>query len=125
MKILFYFCRMKWIKIITIASLCFSLQQCMVDENKENSASTQAQSQKNIVVYGSDECSHCVDFKKQLDSAGYEYTFYDVEKDQSKGDEMLLKVQQTGFRGNISFPVIVVDGAVKVAPSFQDLEQSL
>jgi len=99
----------------------------MIDgkENKDNALAQAQEKQKPILVYGSMECSHCVDFKDKLDSAGLEYTFYDVEKDQSKGDEMLLKVQRTGYQGYIKFPVIEVDGVIRVAPSFASVEQIL
>jgi glutaredoxin len=107
----------------------FALQACMIDGKEQDTAVTDASNsddaQKEIIVYGSDECSHCVDFKNQLDSAGLEYTFYDVEKDQSKGDEMLMKVQRTGFQGYIRFPVVEVDGIVRVAPSFDQFEKAL
>ncbi|WPP51252.1 glutaredoxin family protein [Catalinimonas niigatensis] len=116
---------MKWIKIIALFILCFSLQQCMIDGSKESTTTEQSQDQKTILVYGSDECSHCVDFKKKLDSAGYEYTFYDVEKNQSLADEMLLKVQESGFQGYISFPVVEVNGVVKVNPTLETVKQAL
>lgn len=116
---------MKWIKIITLFILSISLQQCMMDEKKESTATEESQEQNAILVYGSDECSHCVDFKKKLDSAGYAYTFYDVEKDQYLADEMLLKVQQSGFRGYIRFPVVVVNDELKVNPTFEEVQQSL
>jgi len=119
---------MKTIKIlvITVASF-FALQGCMVDnqEQQADANTVEATPQKTILVYGSDECSHCVDFKDQLDSAGLEYTFYDVEKDQSKGDEMLMKVQRTGFQGYIRFPVVEVDGKIVVAPRFETVESAL
>lgn len=119
---------MKNFRIVTLILLSFfALQSCMVDSNEQKAEASvsEAQPQKTILVYGSDECSHCVDFKAQLDSAGLEYTFYDVEKDQSKGDEMLLKVQRTGFQGYIRFPVVEVDGKIVVAPKFKTVESAL
>jgi glutaredoxin len=123
---------MKTIKILVITlTSFFALQGCMVD-NQEKQAGAEtaaseanAEPQKTILVYGSDECSHCVDFKAQLDSAGLEYTFYDVEKDQSKGEEMMLKVQRTGFQGYVRFPVVEVDGKIVVAPRFETVESAL
>lgn len=108
-------------------TLLVGLQACMVDgkEQKADASSSENENQKTILVYGSDGCDHCVDFKAQLDSAGLEYTFYDVEKDQSKGDEMMLKVQRTGFQGYVRFPVVEVDGVVRVAPTFESVERAL
>ncbi|MDF9797052.1 glutaredoxin [Catalinimonas alkaloidigena] len=98
----------------------------MVDSNKESETAEASQdTQKSILVYGSDECSHCVNFKKKLDSAGYTYTFYDVDKDQSYADQMLLKLQQVGFRGNISLPVVVLEDDIKVGASFDEIESLL
>lgn len=98
----------------------------MTDGSKESAATEESpKTQKSILIYGSDECSHCVNFKKKLDSAGYIYTFYDVEKDQSYADQMLLKLQQIGFRGNISLPVVVLEDGIKVGATFEEVEQLL
>lgn len=104
--------------LLLISSVGF--QSC--DSNSNLSSTSD---QKSILVYGSDECSHCVEFKDKLDSAGLSYTFYDVEKDKSKGDEMLLKVQRTGYQGYVRFPVIEIDGEIRVAPDFNQVEEIL
>ncbi|WKN30733.1 glutaredoxin family protein [Porifericola rhodea] len=98
----------------------------MIDSKDKAEADTEQVAQAStILVYGSDECSHCVNFKKKLDSAGYEYTFYDVEKEQKNADEMLLKLQKSGFRGNIHLPVVEVNGNMHVNPELQIIEQAL
>jgi len=119
---------MNTIKAIVISAACLiALQGCMIDgKDKQTEASkTEAKDQKSILVYGNVECSHCVEFRDKLDSAGLDYTFYDVEQDQSKADEMLVKVQQTGFQGYIRLPVVEVNGVVRVAPSFDSVEKAL
>ncbi|MFP4093778.1 MAG: glutaredoxin family protein [Cyclobacteriaceae bacterium] len=117
---------MKKIKIFSFALLLMiGLQQCMIDGKSEQADSEQAVAQKEIIVYGSDECNHCVDFKKKLDDAGLEYTFYDVEKDQSKVNDMLMVVQRAGIRGNINYPVVVVDGDVQISPTFEQFQKAM
>jgi glutaredoxin len=117
---------MKKFKIFSLALLLLiGFQQCMVDGNSAGESTEVAVTQKTIIVYGSDECQHCVDFKKQLDDAGLEYTFHDLEKDQSKVNEMLTKVQRTGYRGNISYPVVDVGGQIVISPRFENFRKML
>jgi glutaredoxin len=99
----------------------------MIDGNDKptGTSTTEAKDQKTILVYGNVDCSHCVDFRDKLDSAGLEYTFYDVEQDQSKGEEMMLKVQRTGFQGYIRLPVVEVGGVIRVSPTFESVEKAL
>jgi len=73
-------------------------------------------SQKEMIVYGSNTCDHCIDFKRKMDSLGVKYTFYDVEVDQRKADEMLAKLEKARFMGYISFPVVDIEGRVMVSP---------
>jgi len=92
--------------IILLALVAYSCQS-----NSSSVAQT-----KSIIVYGSDNCDHCVDFKAQLDSIGYKYDFKDVEFNQVMANEMVSKVQQAGLAGQISYPVIDVEGTILVAP---------
>lgn len=73
-------------------------------------------SQKEMIVYGSDTCDHCISFKKKMDSLGIKYTFYDVQVDQAKAQEMLDKLARVNFIGNIAFPVVDIEGRVMVSP---------
>jgi len=77
---------------------------------------TEATSQKEMVVYGSDTCDHCISFKKKMDSLGIKYTFYDVVADETKAQEMLDKLEKVNFIGNIAFPVVDIEGRVMVSP---------
>lgn len=76
---------------------------------------------KEIIVYGSNNCDHCVDFKAQLDSVGFTYDFRDVEFDDAMANEMYHKVQAAKIQGRINYPVIDVDGKIMVAPSLSDV----
>ena len=71
---------------------------------------------KEIIVYGSDNCHHCVDFKAQLDSVGFTYDFRDVEFNEFMNNEMVSKVRASGVQGGFKYPVIDVEGKILVAP---------
>ncbi len=73
-------------------------------------------SQKEMIVYGSNTCDHCISFKQKMDSLGIKYTFYDVQEDQTKAQEMLDKLEKVNFIGNIAFPVVDIEGRVMVSP---------
>ena len=76
---------------------------------------------KDIIVYGSDNCEHCVVFKAKLDSIGYTYEFRDVEFDRANSDEMVFKVRRKGISGGFKYPVIDIQGTVLVAPELEEV----
>ena len=65
--------------------------------------------QKSIVVYGSRQCPHCVNFKAKLDSIGLEYTFHDIDISDQYALEMVARVKASGHTEGISIPVVVVN----------------
>lgn len=76
---------------------------------------------KDIIVYGSDNCDHCVVFKAKLDSAGFTYGFKDVEFSEALTNEMVQKVRAAGIMGQINYPVIDVEGKILVAPELVEV----
>lgn len=76
---------------------------------------------KDIIVYGSDNCDHCVDFKTQLDSIGYNFEFKDVEFNEFLRQEMIGKVRSSGVPGGFQYPVIDVEGTILIAPELEAL----
>ena len=76
---------------------------------------------KDIIVYGSDNCDHCVNFKAKLDSIGFEYDFRDVEFNQAMAHEMTYKVRRSDVNGGFSYPVIDVEGKILVAPELEEV----
>ena len=73
--------------------------------------------QKSIVVYGSRQCPHCVNFKSKLDSIGLEYTFHDIDVSDQYALEMVARVKASGHTEGISIPVVVVnDQQLFIAP---------
>jgi len=76
---------------------------------------------KLIIVYGSNNCDHCLDFKAQLDSIGFSYDFRDVEFNDAMNREMYYKVQRARIVGRINYPVIDVEGKIMVAPKLSEV----
>ncbi|GJM30361.1 MAG: hypothetical protein DHS20C17_29960 [Cyclobacteriaceae bacterium] len=76
---------------------------------------------KSIIVYGSNNCDHCVEFKAKLDSVMFEYEFIDVEFNESMQNEMVQKVRNSGVSGGFKYPVIDVEGKILVAPELNEL----
>ena len=70
---------------------------------------TQMQSNK-IVIYGSDSCDHCINLKKDLDSANIKYTFYDVELNKEREKEMINVLNKHRSDGYVSFPLVEING---------------
>lgn len=76
---------------------------------------------KDIIVYGSDNCHHCVDFKAKLDSVKFTYDFKDVEFNEFMHNEMVSKVRGARIMGQINYPVIDVEGKILVAPELREV----
>jgi len=74
---------------------------------------------KEIIVYGSANCHHCVEFKVQLDSVGFTDDFRDVEFNSMMNNEMNAKVRASGVLGGFKYPVIDIDGNILIAPELQ------
>ena len=73
-----------------------------------------------ITVYGADWCSDCRRSKALLDAEGVDYTWVDVEHDESAAAKALA------ISGRTSIPVVVfADGAFLVEPSDEALRTKL
>ncbi len=105
--------------IIALLLLLTSLSCKSKRQNIDTSGNITPSVQKTIAVYGSESCDHCIDFRKQLDSAMLKYTFYDVEADERYFNEMMRKIQSANYRGYIGFPVVDVEGKIYVRPDFR------
>ena len=102
------------------ALVCFSLVLWWACKGPENNQSSIKQT-KEIIVYGSNNCDHCVDFKAQLDSIGFAYDFRDVEFDDAMNNELYRKVQEANIMGRINYPVIDIEGKIMVAPTLNEV----
>ena len=74
---------------------------------------------KEIIVYGSNNCHHCVDFKAKLDSVEFTYDFRDVEFNEMMNNEMIYKVRASGVQGGFKYPVLDIEGNILIAPELQ------
>jgi glutaredoxin-like protein len=73
-----------------------------------------------ITVYGASWCSDCRRSKALLDTEGVDYTWVDVEADESAAAKALA------ISGRTSIPVVVFpDGAYLVEPSDEALRAKL
>ncbi|SNS73166.1 Glutaredoxin [Ekhidna lutea] len=63
-----------------------------------------------VVIYGSDSCNHCIDLKKDLDSAKIEYQFHDVEQNKEKESEMIAVLNKHRSDGYVTFPLVEING---------------
>lgn len=86
----------------------------------ENTANVPAPVQKEITVYGSQTCDHCLEFMKKADSVAIKYTFKDVETNAMYYSELVKKIQDANYQSYVSFPVIEIDGKINVNPPFAE-----
>ncbi len=100
--------------LIIFSLICISACQKSSDQTQEKQS-------KVIIIYGSDTCDHCVDFKAQLDSVGLTYDFRDVEVNYNFTNEMLNKVQAARITGRINYPVVDIEGKILVAPALGEV----
>lgn len=89
-------------------------------QKAENSQTSIAQS-KEIIVYGSNTCDHCIDFKAKLDSVGFTYEFRDVDVNQGYTNDLITKIQMAGIVGQINYPVVDIEGTILVTPSLNEV----
>ena len=101
--------------------LILGIFSCTANNTDNREATKEKTVAEEVIVYGSNSCDHCIDFKAKLDNAGIDYVFHDVEQNQQLADEMVAAVQSINYQGYIAFPVVVVDTQVFVNPPFADV----
>lgn len=73
----------------------------------------QETSKKAIIVYGSDDCHHCIDTKAYLKKNNIEFVFFDIDKNATALKEMLAKLRNAGIStSNLGIPVIDKQGVI-------------
>lgn len=66
-----------------------------------------------MIVYGSDSCHSCLDTKAFLKQKNIEFTYYDIDVDKVKEQEMLVKLQKANISiYTLNLPVIDNNGDV-------------
>jgi len=84
-----------------------------VPANTGSVSKNNLQVQKTIIVYGSDTCHYCVDTKTYLKERDIEFTYYDVDVNKEKEQEMIMKLRQAKIPlSALSLPVIDKGGKV-------------
>lgn len=73
---------------------------------------------KNVIVYGSENCDDCHEFRQKADALNIKYLFKDCEADERNYNELALKIQQANLPGYISFPVVEINGKLYIKPEF-------
>jgi glutaredoxin len=110
--------------VISIVFVVFTLLfmfSCSTQPEKNNEKEPATESaEKQLIVYGSNSCDHCLFFRDKLDSAGINYVFHDVEQNQQLADQMLEATKSINYQGFIQFPVVVIEENVLVNPSFEE-----
>lgn len=102
---------MKKATVFLVLLMLFVGQQLSAQQNE---AKTMAAPEKKVmIVYGSDECHHCIDTKKYLKENNIEFVFYDIDKNQEALKEMLFKLKNANISlNNLSIPVIDKQGVI-------------
>lgn len=91
---------MKYLIIILLLLTSFS---CNAQEEVHQTKETK----KEIIVYGSDSCHSCLDTKAFLKNKKIKFTYYDIDINKEKEQEMLTKLQKANISiHTLSIPVI-------------------
>ncbi len=107
-----------WIVVFLVFVMAF--YSC---DQKEKKAAVDQKSV--ILVYGSEHCHHCKDFKAWLDEHHLKYTFYDVTKDMKAKKEMMEKVKNAKLSKRVLYPVVDIDGRIMSRPAHKTVETML
>ena len=80
-----------------------------------------------IIVYGADWCGYTQSMRDDLTAAKYNFTYYDVTKNDAKLDEMWVKVKLVcpacSVQGSVKMPVLDLNnGTIKIRPSFEEVK---
>lgn len=91
----------------------------------DTSGNTTIKVQKEVIIYGSENCDHCITFRKAMDDAKLKYEFRDAEVSEQVYQELLRKIQEANYKGYIAFPVLDIEGEIYVKPEFQTINSLL
>ena len=83
-------------------------------------------SDNRVELYGRHRCSICQGFLAQLNARSIAHTFYDVEHEPERAQEM-WSLLATNFpdRKSVGLPVVLVNGTVLIQPAFTEFETYL
>jgi glutaredoxin len=78
-----------------------------------------------IIVYGSEHCNHCHDFREWLKDNDLKYTFHDVTADMAAKKEMMKKVKNAKIGKRVLYPVVDIDGRILSRPAHKTVQALL
>lgn len=85
--------------VLSLTTLCNNAQE-VVHQNKESK-------KQKMIVYGSDSCHSCLDTKAFLKEKNIKFTYYDIDVNKNKEQEMLVKLQKANISiQTLSLPVV-------------------
>lgn len=77
-------------------------------QNKQNDLKNNS-----IIIYGSDDCHHCIETKAYLTEKKIAFVFYDIDKNTEALKEMLTKLRNHNIStSNIGIPVVDKKGVL-------------
>lgn len=109
-----------YFSVFIVLSLATFIYACEKDQEEEKQG-------YEILIYGREVCSNCEKLMHKCDDNNVDYTFYDIDKDSEKRNEMQEKCWEAGFgsSGSVTLPivdVIVSDNSYLYEnPSFSDI----
>lgn len=66
-----------------------------------------------VIIYGSNECHHCMDTKVFLTQNNISFEFFDIDKNPEALKEMLLKLKNANISTqNLGIPVVDKNGII-------------
>ena len=94
--------------LVFVLTLC---QEVFSQAKPSESIPTKKEITSKIIVYGSDTCHYCVDTKSFLQEKNIVFTYYDVDINLEKQNEMVEKLQKAGIPLDaISLPIVDLQG---------------
>ena len=87
-------------------------------KNIDTSSNLTPSVEKEIIIFGSENCDHCIQFRQKADSLNIKYLFKDAEANEQYYNELMMIIQQSNFKEYVGFPVVVIDGKLYVRPEF-------
>lgn len=71
---------------------------------------------KPIVFYGDPTCKTCVVLKEECEERGIKFEFVDLNTE-AGGNAFAERLQQSDFKGEVSIPMLEIDGQLYMKPS--------
>lgn len=97
-----FYIPMKPTRIAFFLILMLAFSFCDKEEEQQDS------NDYTLLVYGRAVCSNCEAFMRKCDKDNIEYSFYDIDKDSGKRDEMQQKLWAAGMgnTGSVTLPIV-------------------